>query len=329
MTGTDRVVVPITSDGEGHDGTPGGGPGGRRAHGGPGEQGGRGGPGEPPETEAAWERGLATGLALLRRRLTGAYEVDELGFDRELTDDLVVPALRLLYHHWFSVRVRGLEHVPDTGGALLVGNHAGVLPVDALMLGVALYDEHPENRKLRLLGADLVYQLPFLSHLARKSGSTLATPSDAEHLLRAGEIAGVFPEGFKGIGKPFAERYRLRRFGRGGFVTSAIRAGVPIVPVAIVGAEEIYPKIADFKPLARMLGLPYFPITPTFPWLGPLGLVPLPSKWIIEFGEPVRTDGLPPDAAEDPMVVFDLTDRVRGLIQTRLDHLVEERGSAF
>ena len=121
-------------------------------------------------------------------------------------------------------------------------------------------------------------------------GATLACQEDAERLLTAGELAGVWPEGFKGIGKPFAERYKLQRFGRGGFVSSAMRAQVPIVPVSIVGAEEIYPLVGNVPSLARLLGLPYLPITPFFPLLGPLGLIPLPSKWIIEFGEPVRTD---------------------------------------
>ena len=137
-----------------------------------------------------------------------------------------------------------------------------------------------------------MFRLPVLSELARKSGATLACNPDAERLLRAGELVGVFPEGFKGVGKPFRDRYKLQRFGRGGFVSAALRTGAPIVPVSIVGAEEIYPMIGNITPLARLLGLPYFPVTPTFPWLGPLGLLPLPSKWLIEFGEPIETGRL-------------------------------------
>ena len=152
-----------------------------------------------------------------------------------------------------------------------------------------MHDEHPAHRHLRLLGADLVFRMPVLSELARKSGGTLACNPDAERLLRAGELVGVFPEGFKGVGKPYSDRYKLQRFGRGGFVSAALRTGTPIIPVAIVGAEEIYPMLGDIKPLARLLGMPYFPVTPTFPWLGPLGLVPLPSKWLIEFCEPIPT----------------------------------------
>lgn len=270
---------------------------------------------------------LAGLLEFLRRRLTGDYEVDEFGYDAELTDKVLLELLRPIYHHWFRVEALEVANVPVEGGALVVANHAGTLPVDALMMQVALHDE--AGRALRLLGADLVYQLPLLSHLSRKTGHTLACREDADRLLRKGELVGVFPEGFKGVGKPFSERYKLQRFGRGGFVASAIRAGVPIVPTAIVGSEEIYPKIGEVPFLSRLLGLPYVPITPFFPLLGPLGLVPLPSKWLIEFGEPIRTDEYDPGAADDPMLVFNLTDRVREVIQQMLDQLRLRRGHAF
>ncbi|MGI5284781.1 lysophospholipid acyltransferase family protein [Nonomuraea polychroma] len=270
---------------------------------------------------------LAKLLAFLRRRVSGDYEVDEFGYDAELTDKVLLELVRPLYTRWFRVETLQVKNVPEEGGALVVANHSGTLPVDALMLQVAMHDD--VRRPLRLLGADLVYQLPMLSHLARKTGHTLACREDADRLLRKGEVVGVFPEGFKGVGKPFSERYKLQRFGRGGFVASAIRAGVPIVPTAIVGAEEIYPKIGDLKFLARTLGLPYLPITPFFPLLGPLGLVPLPSKWMIEYGEPIRTDEYEPSAADDPMLVFNLTDHVREVIQQMLNELRLRRGHAF
>jgi 1-acyl-sn-glycerol-3-phosphate acyltransferase len=227
------------------------------------------------------------------------------------------------------VQIRGLEHVPSDGAALVVANHSGTLPMDAVMLQAGLHDEHPAGRNLRLLGADLVYEVPLLSTMARKGGHTRASPANAHALLRAGELVGVFPEGFKGIGKPFAERYQLRRFGRGGFAATAIRAQVPLVPCAIVGAEEIYPMIGNAKPVAELLRLPYFPITPTFPWLGPLGVVPLPSRWIIEFCPPVLTNGYEPGCEDDPAVIADLSGRVRGTIQRKLDDLLDERGPAF
>ncbi len=211
----------------------------------------------------------------------------------------------------------------------MVANHSGTIALDSVMAQVALHDEHPAHRHLRMLGANLVFQTPFLGEIARKAGHTLACHPDAERLLSAGEVVGVWPEGFKGIGKSFSQRYKLQRFGRGGFVAAALKTGTPIIPTAIVGAEEIYPMIANAKTVARVLGLPYFPITPTFPWLGPLGMVPLPSKWLIHFGEPIRTDHLPEGAADDPMIVFNLTDQVREQIQQSLYRLLVKRPSAF
>jgi 1-acyl-sn-glycerol-3-phosphate acyltransferase len=180
-----------------------------------------------------------------------------------------------------------------------------------------------------MLGADLVFAMPVVGELARKTGTTLASTTDAERLLRSGELVGVWPEGFKGIGKPFSERYKLQRFGRGGFVSAALRTGVPIVPCSIVGAEEIYPVLGNLSSLARLLGVPYLPITPTFPWLGLLGLVPLPSKWIIEFGAPIDTAHHGESAADDPMLVFDITDQVRETIQQTLYTLLVQRRSVF
>ena len=277
----------------------------------------------------AWEHRLAAALAFLRRRLAGDYAVDDFGYDPDLTANVLIPLARTLYDQWFRIEVRGLENVPAHGGALVVANHAGTLPVDAIMVQVAVLDRHPAHRNLRALGADLVYDLPLLGHIARKSGHTLACRADAERLLSSGEVVGVWPEGFKGIGKPYSERYKLQRFGRGGFVASALRTRTPIIPCSVVGAEEIYPMIGNLRSVARVLGLPYFPITPTFPWLGVLGLLPLPSKWIIDFGEPVRTDGYPPEAADDPALVFELTDQVRETIQGRLHELLLDRGDPF
>ena len=286
-------------------------------------------PAEAAGERPAWERRIAGGLAFLRRRITGDYEVDDFGFDEDLTDHVLAPPFRPLYDKWFRVETTGLEHVPDTGGALVVANHSGTLPLDAVMTSLALLDHHPAHRHLRMLGADLVFRTPGLGPLARKSGQTLACNPDAERLLGAGELVGVWPEGFKGIGKPYADRYKLQRFGRGGFVGAALRTRVPIIPCSIVGAEEIYPMIANSRTAARLLGLPYFPITPTWPLLGPLGAVPLPSKWFIEFGEPIDTAGLDPDGDEDPMLVFNLTDQVRETIQSTLYSLLMQRRSVF
>ncbi|MFC6287983.1 lysophospholipid acyltransferase family protein [Nocardioides sp. GCM10027113] len=274
-----------------------------------------------------WEPQLARFLAFLRRRLTGEYAVDEYGFDAEVTERFFLAALRPLAQKWFRIEVRGLDNIPAEGGALVVSNHSGTLPVDGLMTMVSVHDA--TGRFLRPLGADLVFRLPVVSNLARKGGATLACHEDAERMLAGGELVGVWPEGFKGIGKPYAERYKLQRFGRGGFVSSALRTGVPIIPLSVVGAEEIYPLVGNVPSLARLLGLPYVPITPFFPWLGPLGLVPLPSKWLLEFGEPIRTDDFEPGAADDPMLVFNVTDQVRETIQQTLYRLLMQRESVF
>jgi 1-acyl-sn-glycerol-3-phosphate acyltransferase len=275
------------------------------------------------------EQAVADALAFLRRRLTGEYEIDVYGFDRELTEQVLLPLARPLYRRWWRVRTVGLEHVPATDGALVVANHAGTLPFDAIMTKVALFDEHPQHRHLRELAADLALRVPVVGPLARKTGNTLAHNDDAVRLLADGELVGVWPEGFKGIGKLYRDRYKLQRFGRGGFVEVALRTGKPIIPVAIIGSEEIYPMIANAKFLARLFGFPYFPITWQFPALGPLGIVPLPSKWLIEFGEPIETETFGPEAADDPMLVFELTDRVRDTIQQMLYRNLMGRRSIF
>jgi 1-acyl-sn-glycerol-3-phosphate acyltransferase len=296
--------------------------------------------GTGPAGSPGWRVRAARAAEFARRRLAGEFEVDQFGFDPELNSAVLMPAALALYRSWFRVQARGLGSIPDSGAALIVANHSGVLPLDAIMLQAAVFAEHPAGRNLRLLGADLVYTLPLLSSLARRSGHTRAAPGEARRLLAAGELVGVFPEGFKGTGKPFSDRYQLQRFGRGGFARIALQAGVPIIPCAIVGAEEIYPMLGNSPALARALRLPYFPLTPLFPWLGPVGAVPLPSNWIIEFCEAVPTrgpvlDGIGPDGvgptagAPDEELVADLADRVRDTIQAKLDELVAARGPAF
>lgn len=277
----------------------------------------------------SWSEQVGDALAFLRRRATGDYEVDPFGFDPELNDTVLMGMLRPLYRHWFRVEVRGLDAIPDTGAGLVVGNHAGTVGIDALMVQLAILDEHPAHRHLRALGAELVFGMPLVGMAARKSGATLACSADARRLFAAGELVGVWPEGFKGTGKPFSQRYRLQRFGRGGFVASALDAAAPIIPCSVVGSEEIYPMVGNVRSVARLLGLPYFPITPTFPWLGPLGAVPLPSKWVIEFGEPIETRGFGPGASDDPGLVFELTDQVRETIQHNLYRLLAQRRGPF
>src|SRR5580698_1390490 len=155
-------------------------------------------PAEPPRSEPAeWERKVAGALAFVRRRITGDYPIDDFGFDQDLTDSVVMPALRPLYEKYFRIETRGMENVPSEGGALIVANHSGTIPVDSTMTTVALHDHHPAHRHLRMLAADLVFTMPVIAPMARKSGSTLACNEDAERLMKAGELVGVWPEGFK------------------------------------------------------------------------------------------------------------------------------------
>ncbi|HEX7210954.1 MAG TPA: lysophospholipid acyltransferase family protein [Propionibacteriaceae bacterium] len=274
-----------------------------------------------------WEGSLEETVGFIRTRLRGDYAVDEFGFDPEFTTKIYLPLLRRLAESWFRVEVRGAENLPADGSALLVSNHAGTLPLDGMILHTMVFDEI--GRHVRMLGADLIFKTPYSHDLARKTGTTLACQEDADRLLAADQLVAVFPEGFKGLGKPYADRYKLQRFGRGGFVSAAIRAQVPIIPTAIVGSEEIYPLISKAPALSRAFGVPYFPITPLFPWFGVLGMIPLPSKWIIQFGEAITTDELGTGAADDPMIVFNITDQVRETIQQTLYRLLMQRRSAF
>jgi 1-acyl-sn-glycerol-3-phosphate acyltransferase len=268
-------------------------------------------------------------LQAIRRRLAGLYPEDDWGFDEEFAE-AAMPFMEFLYKTWWRVDVSGVLNVPSHGRALLVGNHAGsFFPWDAFMIGTSILEEHPLPRFARFLVLNWAFELPYVSVAIRKFGGVPASPYNAIRLLEEDELVGVFPEGVKGTGKDFKDRYRLQRFGRGGFVEIALRTGAPIVPVAVVGSEEIYPKIGESRALARLTGAPFFPITPTFPLLGPLGAVPLPSRWRIEFCDPIEVAHYGPDAAEDRALVFEISERVRETIQRKLYENLVKRGSAF
>jgi 1-acyl-sn-glycerol-3-phosphate acyltransferase len=276
----------------------------------------------------ALPRNARDGVRAAARRLQGDYAEDEWGFDEQFAQ-LALPLLEFLYERWWRVETTGAQNVPSHGRALLASNHAGILPWDATMIAVALMKAHPLPRYPRFLVLDWAFRLPWISSAMRKVGGVVATPYNAIRLLEQDELVAVFPEGVKGSGKPFSERYRLQRFGRGGFVEIALRTRAPIVPVAVVGSEEIYPKLGELRGVARLIGAPFFPVTPTFPLLGPLGVVPLPSKWRIEFCRPIETAPYGRGAADDRATVFELSERVRETIQQTLYENLVKRGPAF
>ncbi|MBX3127098.1 MAG: acyltransferase family protein [Polyangiaceae bacterium] len=264
-----------------------------------------------------------------RRGLQGrSHEVDDFGLDPAF-ERRIEPLIDFLFQRYFRTEVRGIDAVPAEGRCMVVANHSGTVPFDGLMLRAALRLTHPTRRELRWLAEDFVYYLPFIGSFVSRVGAVRACQENAERLLQKDALVGVFPEGVKGIGKRFSERYRLQRFGRGGFIRLALRTQCPIVPCAIIGAEETNPLLYRFETFTKALGVPYVPVTPTFPWLGLAGLVPAPTKWTIVFGAPLHLDAYGPEAASDHMLVGRLAERVRHGIQELLDGGVARRKSVW
>jgi 1-acyl-sn-glycerol-3-phosphate acyltransferase len=265
------------------------------------------------------------GRVAMRNR---SEDVDDFGLDPTY-QERARPWLDALHRRWFRTKVHGLEHVPAAGRGLLVANHAGALPWDGLMLQTAIRLEHPTHREVRWLTEDVIAHSPFLGAITNRLGAVRACPENAERLLVRGKLVAVFPEGEKGLGKPWAKRYEIQRFGRGGFVKLALRTRTPIVPVGIVGSEETHPLLFRTDRWARLLGVPFLPVTPTFPWLGPLGLVPLPSRWVIRFGAPIDLSDEPAGSEHDPVRVQHLGEEVRSAVQALVKRGLEERPRAF
>jgi 1-acyl-sn-glycerol-3-phosphate acyltransferase len=271
------------------------------------------------------------------RELTGLIappdperQVDDWGRS-ERVFQMMEPILNFYYRYWFRVEVEGIEHVPMAGGGLVASNHSGALPPDAPMIMQALRNEHPNPRPLYMLGEHWFKGYPGVGMLANKIGMVAAHPANAHRLLHdEGRLVLVFPEGQKGTRKLFWQRYKLRRFGRGGFVKTAIRAGVPIVPVAVMGAEEAMPIFAHVPLLQRLTGLIYFPVNHAFPHFGLLaGGMYLPAKFRIRFLEPVRFERYGPDAADDVAFVQQVADDIRARIQDALNEMLGRRGSVW
>jgi 1-acyl-sn-glycerol-3-phosphate acyltransferase len=257
-----------------------------------------------------------------------AEEVDEFGLDRSF-DAKLKPVLDFIYRRYFRIQTEGIENVPNEGRAVVVGNHSGSIPIDGLMLRTALRTDHPARRDLRWLAEDFLFYLPFAGVFMNRAGAVRACQENAERLLSRDNLIAVFPEGVQGIRKLFRDRYRLQRFGRGGYIRLCLRTRAPLIPCAIIGGEEASPLLYRFDALADLLRIPYLPVTPTFPALGALGLVPAPTKWRIKFGEPIPFDNYGPEAADDDLLVGRLSERVRTTIQSMLENGLQKRRSVW
>jgi 1-acyl-sn-glycerol-3-phosphate acyltransferase len=258
--------------------------------------------------------------------------LDDWGRSERIEGLMDATLVEFFYRYWFRVEVEGIENVPAEGGALLVSNHAGALPPDAPMIAKAIREEHPDPRPLHITVEHFFKGYPGFSMLIPKIGCVAAHPANVHRLLYdERQLVLVFPEGRKGTEKLYKDRYRLRRFGRGGFVEAAMRAEARLVPVCLIGAEEAMPVFAQLDFMKRLTGLLYFPVTPTFPWLGPLGMLGyLPAKFKIRFLEPIDTVELGgPEAAEDKALVQTVAQEIRARIQEGLREMVARRRSVW
>jgi 1-acyl-sn-glycerol-3-phosphate acyltransferase len=254
-------------------------------------------------------------------------EVDEFGMD-EIVLRRARPLLDVLQDRYWRIETHGLEQVPSNP-CLFVANRSGLLPYDGLMLSHVLAGARNDRERPRFLVADWLITLPFVQPYLARLGGVRACRENAERLLSSGQSVVAFPEGLKGAAKVFRERYRLKRFGRGGVVRVALESGVPLVPVGIVGPEEAHPILFKWGTPGRVVGLPFLPVTPTFPLLGPLGALPLPTKWVIRIGDPIDLEHLAPDASTDELLVSRLTEELRARVQDLVDTALSDRDSVW
>lgn len=282
-------------------------------------------PGAPHPTalQALEAAGAALAGVLRLPSAPAATDVDEFGRDLRF-EEQVRPLLEWIYRRWFRVEATGFEALPRDVSLILVANRAGALPWDSVILALAA---RHAGLEVRPLVEDSIFHFPSMGLFVNRLGAVRACPENAERILGSGGAVAVFPEGATGFGKPFRERYRLQRFGRGGFLKLALRMEALVVPVSIVGSEEIYPLLG--KVGLRPFGFPFLPITPTFPWLGAAGLLPLPAHWHIDAGEPFDFRGYGTAAAQDEPLVMRLAEEVRGTVQTMLDARLGQRRSVF
>ena len=285
---------------------------------------------------AAWTNlktlGFTNPLQALEKRVPSYYnryagEKDEYGYSLE-TFAKWEPLFRFFYEDYFKVDLRGLENIPDTGAAMLVGNHSGLLPIDACMVIMAMCNLHKAPRRIRYLVTDWFFTLPGVKEWIVETGQVRASKEHATKLLRNGELVGVFPEGIRGVGKTFSQRYRVLDF-HPGFVQLAIAEQVPIIPVATVGGDEIFPNIMNIKTMAQLMKMPFFPVTLTFPWFPtPLPFIPLPVRWCIQVRKPINL-GYPPEKANDRRLTLKLAREIQYDIQRDLNQILRDRKSIF
>jgi 1-acyl-sn-glycerol-3-phosphate acyltransferase len=300
----------------------------------------------PDRTPLSPSPGLAAGAAEARplparreaermRELLPAIEpertLNDWGRSERVEGYLDRTLVEFFYRYWFRCEVEGVENVPAEGGALLVSNHSGALPPDAPMIAKAIKEEHSYPRPVNVTVEHFFKGYPGFSMLIPKIGYVPAHPANVHRLLYdERQLVLVFPEGRKGTEKLFKDRYKLRRFGRGGFVEAAMRAEAKLVPVCVVGAEEAAPIFAQVNLMRRLTGLLYFPITPTFPWLGPFGMLGyLPAKFKLRFLQPIDTASMGADPAADKALVQSVAQEIRSRIQENLHEMVGRRRSVW
>ena len=255
-------------------------------------------------------------------------ERDEWGFEPEFLAR-IKPVFDFFYRYYWRVEVTGLQNIPEQGRALLVSNHSGQFPFDGFMIAESIMNDHPARRVIRGLYAHWFRSLPYLSIFLTRLGQVLANEENAVRLLEDEHLVAVFPEGYRGISKATKHRYQLRRFGRGGYVRIALRTGAPMIPVSVVGAEEMYTTLMEGAWWEKILGYPMPPVTFTWPWLGFLGLMPLPTKWYIDFGEPISMEAYSPAQADNAYLVAQLNDQVRNTVQQMLYNRLAQRPGIF
>lgn len=286
---------------------------------------------DPDTWKGAWymlNYSLEYQADFVKRRLTGDYETDDWGLDWEFVE-VVRPFFDFLYNTYWRVEVSGIEHIPEDGPALLVANHSSQIPWDGFMIASAVYHNHPDGRLVRSLYEDWLPKIPFIAVLLERSGHTLYNVDNGTRLLAQNELVAVYPEGVEGLRKTFKDRYKLTGFGQGDFIKMAFATEAPIIPVSIVGADETYITFTQSRILGKLVGISHLPVSFTFPWLGLLGLVPLPTKWFIDFGQPFLPQNNTSNVMGESILMTQLAEKTHRTLQHMVNKRLAKRRSVF